>query len=109
MDEPNAKSDILQNTPQIPKETSAKTVQEPAKKYSYYTYFLAFIVVCLILVFLYYKYKCFQSNRCTKIQQPFVIRQPRSDTQTDKSFDMDEEVRKLTMMQEKYLKSLNEN
>jgi hypothetical protein len=98
------------NTTEASKEASVEKAPKPAKtqKYSYYTYFLAFVVLCLMLLLLRHTYKCFQKNKCV---EPFIIKQPRTDIQSDKSFDnsfdMDSEVKKLTIMQEKYLNSIN--
>jgi hypothetical protein len=119
MDELNPKSNIVQEPSEIldiskPKKediTETPVESDKSKKNPYYTYFLAFVVFSLVLILLYYTYNSFQKNMNAVDAEPFVITQPRTDTQADKSFDksfdVDKEVNKLTIMQKKYLSSIN--
>jgi hypothetical protein len=58
-----------------------------------------------VIYFLYNAYVSFYNNR----KEPFLLQQPRTDTQSDKNditFDMDIEIKKLIQLQEKYLEQL---
>ena len=88
------------------KEESTGGPEEIKKKYM--TYVLSFIVICIVIYFLYNAYVSFYNNR----KEPFLLQQPRTDTQSDKTdktditFDMDIEIKKLIQLQEKYLEQL---
>lgn len=71
--------------------------------YSTYTYLLALIVICLVIFMLYHAYSCFCENQDI---EPYINEQPRTDPQSDKAFDVDQEVKKLLQLQEQYLEQL---
>jgi cell division protein FtsL len=70
---------------------------------SSYTFLLVAVVICLVLFLIYHAYSCFCVNQEI---EPYLNTQPRTDTQSDKAFDVDDEVQKLSQMQEQYLEKL---
>jgi cell division protein FtsL len=86
-----------ENTPEIP----AKTISGGGN--SSYTFLLVAVVICLVLFLIYHAYSCFCINQEI---EPYLNTQPRTDIQSDKAFDVDDEVKKLSQMQEQYLEKL---
>jgi len=66
-------------------------------------YILAVIAVIIIGFILYNAYKQFCDNR---VKEPYINEQPKTHPQSDTSFDMDLEVKKLIRLQEEYLSNL---
>lgn len=65
---------------------------------------LKIIICACILYMFFYSYKCFCSNQ--SINEEFIEKTIKTGTETDLSFDVDAEVKKLSDMQEKYLVQL---
>ena len=89
--------DTTPNTPPIP----ADVVGGDGN--SSYTLLLVAVVICLVIFLMYHAYSCFCINQEI---EPYINTQPRSDPQSDKAFDVDDEVQKLSQMQEQYLEKL---
>lgn len=71
-----------------------------------YTYVLIAIVIILVLFLIYHAYSCFCNNQNLDLSEPYIDGSPRTDTQSDKSFDVENEVQKLIQLQEQYLEKL---
>lgn len=91
--------------------TTTSTTEEPKSddqsKNKYITYILAAIVVSLVLYLLYYSYTCFCENQAIELSEPFIEKTVKTGIDSDKSFDIDVEVNKLSERQEEYLKQIN--
>ena len=97
-------SSIIEN---IPEQTSGHQEPDVSSDVSdgSYTLLLALIVTCLVVFLMYHAYSCFCVNQET---EPYINEQPRTDTQDEKTFDVDDEVSKLSQMQEQYLEKLQQ-
>lgn len=71
-----------------------------------YTMMLSVCVVVIILFLIYHSYSCFCNNRESDVGESYINEQPRTDIQTDNSFDVDSEVKKLVQFQERHLEKL---
>lgn len=94
------------------KESSTTDVPEkdvkPSTQKSYYTYFLTIIVLALILTLFYHAYSCFCANQ-VELNEGFIEKTIKTGTDSDLSFDVDDEVNKLARMQEQYLSRINQS
>jgi hypothetical protein len=72
---------------------------------SSYTFLLGVVVICLVLFLIYHAYSCFCINQEI---EPYLNTQPRTDTPSDNAFDVDDEIQKLSQMQEQYLEKLHQ-
>ncbi len=63
-----------------------------------------FICACVLYMF-FYSYKCFCANQT--INEGFIEKTIKTGTESDLSFDVDAEVKKLSDLQEKYLVQLD--
>jgi hypothetical protein len=70
-----------------------------------YTFLLVAVVICLVLFLIYHAYSCFCINQDI---EPYLNTQLSTDTQRDNAFDVDDEVQKLSQMQEQYLEKLQQ-
>ena len=93
-------SSLIDTSPDRSPETPAITGGDDN---SSYTFLLVAVVICLVLFLIYHAYSCFCINQEI---EPYLNTQPRTDTQSDKAFDVDDEVQKLSQMQEQYLEKL---
>lgn len=101
---------VDQSSPFLEKQsdnTSNQDSTESDNKRSVYTYILAGIVISLVLYIFYYSYGCFQSNQDLAINEGFIEKTIKSGPDSDKSFDMDSEIKRLSDMQEQFLRKLN--
>ena len=96
-------SPFMENTTPVPTPVVTK---EPEKKKNYVPYIIAAVIVAFVIYVFYYSYSCFQLNQAPPLE-PFIEKTIKTGTETDKSFDIDTEVRRLSDLQEKYLRDLN--
>ena len=92
----------LIETPQEKSQTSDSSITGGTN--TSYTLLLGAIVICLVVFLLYHAYSCFCDNQEI---EPYLNTQPRTDPQSDKAFDVDTEVQKLSQMQEQHLEKLH--
>ena len=71
-----------------------------------YKYVIPILIVCIVVFVFYQAYVRFYENQHS---EPYINPQPRTDPQSDKSFDVDAEVKKLIQSQEKYLAELQKS
>jgi hypothetical protein len=69
-----------------------------------YNYGYIIIISLLIVYIFYYSYNSFCENQNS---EPFIEKTVKTGIDADKSFDVDEEVKKLSDLQEQYLRKLN--
>lgn len=72
---------------------------------SWYTYALAGIVIVLVLYMFYYSYSCFCENQ--ELSENFIEKTVKTGIDSDRSFDVSSEVKKLSQLQEQYLQQIN--
>lgn len=100
------KKDEPINSPLIDDNSIKKTINLGPDNNGSYTYILIAVVVILVLFLIYHAYSCFCINQELDIAEPYIDGSPRTDTQSDKSFDVENEVQKLIQLQEQYLEKL---
>lgn len=88
-------------------ENSAE-VKKPEVKKPSYTYVLVVVVILLMMFLCFHAYTCFHTNQNMNFLEPYINGPPRTDTQADKPFDVDKEVKKLIQMQERFLEKLEQ-
>jgi hypothetical protein len=111
MSSTESESSIIENTP-ITKVTMATSKPEHAPKITtaYYTYVLSFLVVAIVIGLLYHSYSCYCTNQDTyEDSEGFIEKTVKSSTDSDSSFDVDDQVNQLIRKQEKYLAQLQKN
>lgn len=96
-------TEIDEESPIIEKSVSKHTNPIIKKCIDSKKYILTVIVVIIIGFILCNAYKQFCNNR---IKEPYINEQPKTHPQSDTSFDMDLEVKKLIKLQEEYLSNL---
>jgi hypothetical protein len=69
------------------------------------TYLLGTVAVLLVLYIFYYSYTCFCNNQ--HFDEPFIEKTIKTGIDDDRSFDVDVEVKRLSDIQEQYLRKLN--
>jgi hypothetical protein len=78
---------------------------------SYYTYMLGLLVVTIVICLLYHSYSCYCVNQdlYENEDEGFIDKTIKSGTDSDLSFDVDDEVTRLIQKQEKYLDHIQKN
>jgi len=71
-----------------------------------YTYMLVIVIILLLMFLFYHAYSCFHTNQNINFLEPYKNGSPRDDPQSDDSFDVEKEVKKLIQMQERFLEKL---
>ena len=79
------------------------------RKKLYIRYALIAVAVMLVVYLLYFSYSRFQINQSLSGNEPFIEKTVKTGTESDRSFDIDSEVRRLSDLQEQYLRKLNRN
>jgi hypothetical protein len=100
------KNNELNRSPLVDYDSIKKTIDLGPDNKASYTYILIAIVVILILFLIYHAYSCFCSNQDLDMLEPYINGSPRTDVQSDKSFDVEDEVQKLIQLQEQHLEKL---
>jgi hypothetical protein len=105
-------SPLMETTPQPavqPQPTGGKKTPEEqaADKAKYKKYGMIIAIAVVVLLIIYYSYSCFCFNQTLGGNEPFIEKTVKSGTDSDKSFDIDAEVRRLSDLQEQYLRKLN--
>jgi hypothetical protein len=100
-------SSIIETVDPIPSNNSIPSNAIPSKKdenkpSKYYTYVLSLVVVVVVIGLMYHSYSCYCSNQ-DLYNEGFTEETVKSGTDSDLSFDVDDQINKLTNSQEKYL------
>lgn len=69
------------------------------------TYLLGAVAILLVLYIFYYSYTCFCDNQ--RLDEPFIEKTIKTGIDDDISFDVDVEVKRLSDLQEQYMRKLN--
>ena len=102
-------SDIIETVPNVQSDPSnvnnvGVISNDKSDKSKWMSYAITITVVCLVLYVFYYSWCCFQENQC---EEPFIEKTIKTGIDDDKSFDIDKEVKRLSDIQESYLRKLN--
>lgn len=72
---------------------------------SWQTCLMGLMVIALVVYILYYSYSCFCENQ--NFDEAFIEKTVKTGTESDKSFDVDTEITRLSDLQEQYLEKIN--
>lgn len=100
-------SPLMEPTPSDPDSSSLLEDDTSDKKKKYIRFALIALVVLLVIYIMYYSYSCFCSNQALGSPEKFTEKTVKSGVDSDKSFDIDAEVQRLSDLQEQYLRKLN--
>jgi predicted negative regulator of RcsB-dependent stress response len=76
---------------------------------STYKIMLIGVVVIVLLFVVWHSYSCFTTNQLISFPETYVNEQPRTDPQSDDSFDVNDEIKKLIQLQENHLGKIRNN
>jgi hypothetical protein len=109
---PKSTSTLIETTlvtPNVVKESPIKTENTLKIERTYYTYILSLLVVTIIIGLLYHSYSCYCTNQdLYEDPEGFIEKTVKSGTDSDLSFDVDDQIKQLMQKQEKYLARLQE-
>jgi hypothetical protein len=109
---PKPESPLIEKTPVINESmnTPHKTENTPNPERTYYTYILSLVVVAIVIGLLYHSYSCYCTNQdIYEDAEGFIEKTVKSGTDSDLSFDVDNQVNQLIQKQERYLTQIQKN
>jgi cell division protein FtsL len=103
-----SESSLIETTPNIAMKI-LKTEDTSKTERSYYTYILSIVVVAIIVGLLYHSYSCYCTNQdLYEDSEGFIEKTIKSGTDSDSSFDVDDQVNQLIKKQDKYLAQIQQ-
>jgi uncharacterized protein HemX len=109
--ESESESSIIESTPTTKVAVvTSKPEATPKIATTYYTYVLSLLVVAIVIGLLYHSYSCYCTNQdIYEDSEGFIEKTVKSGTDSDSSFDVDNQVNQLIRKQEEYLSQLQKN